>query len=178
MGQKKQNQCKELEHKKVTMEKLMDFTPVGEYEKISICHLNGFIAKGGITITMSSDKNYLEYHSHSKNYNLELKMNGDMKKHTVITEDSTGRLYYAKSSDINKKDNHKNKKWKYKKLLKLTHITNNKLVFSGYGSSGATDDYHRRVTITMIKGKGRDGFMFKTITRLDGKKAYSSFFYK
>jgi hypothetical protein len=56
MIQIKQNQCKELEHKKATMKKLMDFTPVGEYERITINHLNGNIAKGGITITMSSDK--------------------------------------------------------------------------------------------------------------------------
>ena len=126
---------------------------------------------------MPSDKQMI-YQSHLKLYNSELKSIANINKTVIIHQDSSGRLYYAQRSYTNRNKNNKNKEWKAKKLLKLTHVTNNKLVFSGYGSSGFTENYHEQVTRTMIKGKGTDGFISKTVTRLDGKKTYSTFYYK
>ena len=157
------------------MKKFLNFFPKsGKYNKLYFDFSNNSIDKGEISIQKINNRLI----SKSFTRDINSKNIGDIQKTTELFLDSEKKLYYTQRSHHNRNKNYGEKRQKFNstKLLKLTKITKDKLVFTGYETSGNNDKYSSKMKKIYTKGNDKD-ILYKVITISDDKILYMSITY-
>ena len=158
-------------HEEIEIENLNLFLPKdGQYNKVYIDFEKKSISKGKVIIKRIGNRITLTTALIGNS-------NSDIQKKTEFVVDSEKKLYYTQRSQHKRNENDERKrKMNAKKHLKLTKMKKNKLVLTGYGTSGFNDKYSNNMEKIFIKGNGK-GILYQVITKSDDKILYMSITY-